>query len=207
MEPPRTLETTLSKYFAQLIDAHTERRTKMRTYEFSIIASGLDPEAEDFEQRFYDAGCDDALIAFQKGHIIVDFAREAASITAAIASAVEDVRAAGATVDRVEPDPLVSLAEIAARTHTSRAAISYYSKGQRGQNFPSPVARVTSDSPLWDWSSVAKWLYQHKKLSREEAIEAEAVRAANAAIGNHVPKLEETLERKLEEFEKTLEPA
>ena len=179
----------------------------MKKFEFSIIASGLNPQADDFEQRFYDAGCDDALIAFQKGHIIVDFAREASSVSAAIASAVENVRAAGATVDRVEPDPLVSLADIAARTHMSRAAMTQYSKGQRGQNFPSPVAKVTSDSPLWDWSSVAKWLYQHKKISREEAIEAVAVRAANTAIENHTPKLEETLKTEMEAYEKTLEAA
>ena len=44
----------------------------MKMYEFSIIASGLDPQADDFEARFYNAGCDDATISFQKGHIIVD---------------------------------------------------------------------------------------------------------------------------------------
>jgi hypothetical protein len=38
----------------------------MKMHEFSIIASGLDPRAEDFELRFYGAGCDDAAIAFQK---------------------------------------------------------------------------------------------------------------------------------------------
>jgi hypothetical protein len=32
----------------------------MKIFEFSIIASGLDPEAEDFADRFFDAGCDDA---------------------------------------------------------------------------------------------------------------------------------------------------
>jgi hypothetical protein len=74
----------------------------MKKYEFSIIASGLDPQAEDFESRFYDAGCDDATISFQKGHIIADFAREAESIDAAICSAVAGVEAAGAHVDRVE---------------------------------------------------------------------------------------------------------
>ena len=51
----------------------------MKSHEFSIIASGLDPEAPDFETRFFEAGCDDATIAFQKGHIIVDFTREAES--------------------------------------------------------------------------------------------------------------------------------
>lgn len=101
----------------------------MKKYEFSIIASGLNPEAEDFEQRFFDAGCDDATVSFQKGHIIVDFAREAESVSNAIASAVTNVQKAGATVDRVEPDPLVSLSDIAARTGMTRAAMTQYAKG------------------------------------------------------------------------------
>lgn len=67
----------------------------MERFEFSIIASGLDPNADDFEARFYEGGCDDATVSFQKGHIIIDFAREAASIEEAIASAVESVRALG----------------------------------------------------------------------------------------------------------------
>jgi len=117
----------------------------MKTFEFSIIASGLDPEAEDFVDRFFNAGCDDATLSFQKGHTILDFAREADSIDAAIVSAMECVTAAGAKVDRIEPDPLVSLSDIASRTGMSRAAMTQYSKGQRGKNFPSPVARITSD--------------------------------------------------------------
>jgi predicted DNA-binding transcriptional regulator AlpA len=179
----------------------------MKTFEFSIIASGLDPEAEDFADRFFNAGCDDATISFQKGHIIADFAREAASIELAIVSAVECVKAAGAQVDRVEPDPLVSLSDIAARTGMSRAAMTQYSKGQRSKDFPAPVARVTSDSPLWDWSSVAKWLFQHEKLSRNEAIEAEAVRAMNAAIQAQEPKLQDTLHNSLKAYELTLDRA
>ena len=88
----------------------------MKQFEFSIIASGLDPNADNFETLFYDAGCDDATVSFQKGRIIVDFARDAASINEAIASAIDNVCAAGAKVDRVEPDPLVNLSDIAART-------------------------------------------------------------------------------------------
>lgn len=154
----------------------------MKTYEFSVVASGLDPGAEDFESRFYDAGCDDATVSFQKGHIILDFAREADRVDVAIGSAVEAVMAVGATIDRVEPDPLVSLSEIASRTGMSRAAMTQYSKGQRGKGFPAPVARVTSDSPLWDWAVVARWLFLQKKLTRDEALEAEAMRLANEAI-------------------------
>jgi len=74
----------------------------MKTYEFCIIVSGLDPEDDDVFDRFYEAGCGDATIAFQKGHFIVDFAREAATLEDAIASAIADVKKAGAAVERVE---------------------------------------------------------------------------------------------------------
>lgn len=176
----------------------------MTTFEFSIIASGLDPEAEGFADRFFDVGCDDATISFQKGHIILDFAREAESIKEAICSAVECAQKAGAQVDRVEPDPLVSLADIAARADLTRAAVTQYAKGQRGENFPAPVARVTSDTSLYDWTEVATWLFQNKRLSREQVIAAEAIKVANEAISAHDPKLRDRMHERLASFEKEL---
>lgn len=176
----------------------------MRTFEFSVVASGLDPRADDFESRFYDAGCEDATISFQKGHIIVDFAREAISIDHAIASAVDAVVSAGAHVDRVEPDPLVSLSEIAARTGMSRAAMTQYAKAQRGRDFPAPVARVTSASPLWEWSAVARWLFRQQKLSREQAVEAEAFRQANEAISRGDGNLGAGLKAQIRAYENAL---
>jgi len=154
----------------------------MKTYEFSIVASGLDPNDENFEARFYDGGCDDALVSFQKGHIVVDFAREASSIEEAIDSAVENVVAAGATVNRLEPDPLVSLSEIAERIGFTRAALTNYAKGYREKDFPAPVVRVTTSSPLWDWSAVAVWLFQRNKISRDDAMTAIVVTTANEII-------------------------
>jgi hypothetical protein len=181
-----------------------ERRPTMKTYEFSIIASGLDPEAEDFESRFYDAGCDDATISFQRGHIIVDFARKAESIDAAITSAVEAVASAGAKVDRVEPDPLVSLSEIAARTGMTRAAMTQYSKGQRSSGFPPPVAKVTSESPLWDWATTSRWLFDHGKLTSEAVVMAEVVKAANEAITHGEVHIGTILRDRAKECESTL---
>lgn len=154
----------------------------METHEFTIIATGLDPEADDFESRFYDAGCDDALVSFQKGYVLVDFAREAESLEEAIASAVENCRAAGATVERVEPDPLVSLADIAMRADMTRAAMTNYVKGIRSEGFPSPKARVTTKSPLWDWREVAIWLFRKKRIRRSVAHKAVVVSAANEAL-------------------------
>jgi hypothetical protein len=179
----------------------------MKTYEFSIIASGLNPEAEDFETRFYDAGCDDATISFQKGHIIADFAREAQSLEDAIASAVDAVFAAGAKVDRVEPDPLVSLTDMASRAGLTRASLSHYSNGKRGTHFPAPVARVTSESPLWEWATVARWMYENEKLGKEAALDAEIVRQANIAICNGESDLSEKLKKAAKDYSEELEAA
>lgn len=151
----------------------------MTTHEFTIIASGLDAEADDFEDRFFAAGCDDATISFQKGAIILEFAREASSFAKALVSAFADVLRAGAEVERIEPDYLVSLSDIAERSGMSRAAISLYTKGARGRDFPAPVARVTSDSPLWDWSDVSRWMLHHKKLSPNDVFKARLVKEAN----------------------------
>jgi hypothetical protein len=174
----------------------------MKKFEFSIVASGLDHEADDFETRFYDAGCDDGTVSFQKGRIIIDFTREAASIEDAIAAAIECVKAAGAIVERIEPDTLVNQSDIAERARLTRAAVSLYAMGERRQDFPLPVARVTSTAPLWDWADVATWFYRHDQLSKEKAIEAGAVKLANTLI--HDPHFRSSLSVHMAIFEDEL---
>ena len=39
----------------------------MRTYEFTIIASGLNPDSDGFADRFFENGCDNATLWFQRG--------------------------------------------------------------------------------------------------------------------------------------------
>lgn len=151
----------------------------MKSYRFTIIASGLDHEADDFEDRFFEAGCDDATIAFTRGAILLEFDREARNFSHAIASAIEDVRDAGARVERVEPDYLVSLSEVAERAGLTRAAISNYANGERGSRFPHPVARVSTGSPLWNWVDVARWLRRRSQLSTDAVVEARLVKRAN----------------------------
>lgn len=116
--------------------------------------------------------------------LVLDFAREGRSFSHAIVSALSDVRRAGATVERIEPDPLVSLSEIAKRAGLTKAAISNYAHGHREGMFPGPVARVTTDSPLWDWVEVARWLRRRDKidLGRRELVQARVVRDLNLVI-------------------------
>src|SRR3546814_17794786 len=103
----------------------------MKNHKFTIIAAGLDPQADDFDDRFFEAGCSDATISFQKGAILLDFDRDARTFSGALMSAIADVRAAGAKVVHVEPDHLVSLAEIAVRAKISRAAATNYAKDRK----------------------------------------------------------------------------
>jgi transcriptional regulator with XRE-family HTH domain len=154
----------------------------MAKYDLTIIASGIDVEDEGLEDRFYEAGCSDATISHQKGVVIVEFRREAKSFLHALVSAIMCVLATGAKIERVEPDHLVSLSDIAKRTGLSRAALSLYAKGERAQHFPGPIARVTSESPLWDWLAVTRWMYLHDKLDRAAVLQAKAVREANIAV-------------------------
>jgi hypothetical protein len=154
----------------------------MKRYEFTIIASGLDPKADDFEDRFFEAGCGDSTITFQKGRIALEFTREAPSFADALVSAIRNVRAAGAKVERVEPDYLVSLSDIAERTGLSRTAVSLFSKGERGKGFPAPIARLTTSSPLWDWVQVATWMRARQQVSDETVFEAILSKAATAAV-------------------------
>lgn len=155
---------------------------EMKVHEFTVIASGLHPETSDLANVFYAAGCDDASLSFQKGLIIVEFAREAPTFSSAVISAYDNVTATGARVERFEPDYLVSLADISKRTGLSRAALTHYHKGERGQNFPTPIARVTSDSPLWDWHAVAAWLCEHNKVGHEVVIQARVMKEANMVM-------------------------
>ncbi|WMT78846.1 hypothetical protein [Bradyrhizobium sp. Ash2021] len=154
----------------------------MSVFNFTIIASGMDYEADDFEDRFFKAGCDDATISIQKGAIVLEFTREGRNFVHALLSAVKDVQSAGAIVEHIEPDYLVSLSDIAARANISRAAVSLYAKGERAEDFPAPVARVTTESPLWDWVAVARWMFKRRTIARRVVVEAKIVREANLAL-------------------------
>ncbi|NQV56373.1 MAG: hypothetical protein HQ503_10985 [Rhodospirillales bacterium] len=137
----------------------------MPQFEFSLIVSGVDPEEDAFEDRFYEAGCDDALVSIVKGLVVLDFTRQEKNFVHAVDSAIKDVESTGAKVVRLEPDPFVTLSDIANRTSLSKQLISLYVQGKRGpKDFPLPSLRVSSDSPLWEWLSVARWLRKNQKI-------------------------------------------
>lgn len=148
-------------------------------YDFTFVVDA-DPHAEDFEDRFIEAGCDDATFLLMRGAAAVSFDREADSYKDAVFSAYRQITAAGARILRFEPDFLVSLTDIAERSGLTKAAVSLYIKGERRDGFPAPYARVQSSSPLWDWVAVSKWLVEHKGLPESAYREAVISRIINA---------------------------
>jgi hypothetical protein len=160
-------------------------KAKSGFHTFSLIVEGLDPSQGDFEDRLYKAGCDDALIGVVKGVVVLEFSRSGPSFKQALASAMRDVRKAGGRVTRVEPDSYASLSDIAERAALTRQAVSLLVLGKRGPGgFPAPALRVTTDSPLWDWVTVAAWLARHGKLKDKRVLEhAVETRRANRRLG------------------------
>jgi len=151
-------------------------------FEFTYIASTSDLEDPNLEDRFFEAGCDDATIMVTKGLIAACFVREAENYIHAICTAMRDVASAGVTVERFEPDFLVTQSEIAVRSGMSRQAISLYVKGARGDSsdpFPNPYALVTSPAPLWDWVDVSSWLHKAGKVGHDVPVKAELGRTVN----------------------------
>lgn len=153
----------------------------MPHFEFAIIADGVDTNNPAFEDRFFEAGCDDALVMIVKGNVVLQFTREAPDVAEAVATAIRDVHRAGARAKRIAPDSYVTMSDIAERSGLTRQAISNYANGERGAgDFPRAVLRANTDSPLWDWLSVARWLLKNTKLPKEISLEfAELARDLN----------------------------
>ena len=162
-------------------------QTMTKTFEFSFIVSGVDPHSDDFENRFFEAGCDDATLMLLKGSVVATFSRESDRYSNAVVSAYANLLLAGATIERFDPDFLVTASDIAERSGLSRSAIANYAKGERGTNFPAPTFRLMTTSPLWDWVDVSEWLFKNNYISRSIFHDALISRGVNMFIERAAP--------------------
>lgn len=148
-------------------------------FDFTFVVNA-DPHDEDFEDRFIEAGCDDATFVLLRGAAAISFDREAATYKEAVFSAYKQIISTGSQILRFEPDFLVSASDIAERSGLTRAAVSLFTKGERRDGFPVPHARINSPNPLWDWVAVSKWLVDYKGLPQAKYREAVISRIINA---------------------------
>ncbi len=160
-----------------------------QAHAFSLVLEGASELTPEIADALYEAGCDDALVGSRDGVLFAEFDREAPSSAEAILSAIRQVESAsaGLRVMRVEPDELVSAAEVADRVRLSRETIRLYAMGRRGPGgFPPPVARIRGRSPLYRWTDVAPWLARHAgpaaSRARAELDAAILIGMLNAAL-------------------------
>lgn len=157
----------------------------MNTYDFMLILEGADITDLAHVNALYEAGCDDALFGTTAGVQYGHFSREAPSVSDAIFSAIEQVENAvpGLQVVRVEPDELVTAAEIGKRTGRSRESIRLLSQGKRGAgDFPFPAMLLSNKQPLWRWSDVAAWFEKSGAVTPETVRESHFLAALNGAL-------------------------
>lgn len=152
----------------------------MKEHEFTLIVAG-DLTDEAVVDALYEAGCDDATVGVIDGVGIVSFIRESSSLTDAVTSAIADVESVpGLRVRRVEPDDVVTMAEIAERLDRSRESVRLLIAGERGPGtFPPPVSHARTRMRLWRWSEVADWA---DVLTIDERQDAQMIALANALL-------------------------
>jgi hypothetical protein len=154
----------------------------MNIYKFRLVVT--DRVDDDGADRLFEAGVNDGYAeSGPKGHSI-GFDRESDTLEQAVLSALGEVESAGFEVLRVEPDELVSAADIAEKTGRSRQSISSLISGARGPgDWPRPVAGNVR-SPLWRWNDIAAWFEGYdgsQQVNREAAAFLAAVNEVLAA--------------------------
>lgn len=167
----------------------------------------IDGPVDESLDRLYDAGCDDATFGEVDRVQYAEFSRDAPDFAHAVTSAIHEVESVdGLRVTHVEPDDLVTAAEIAERLGRSRESVRLIAAGERGDgDFPAPVSHLRTRNRLWRWSDVAEWAERrapqsldHVLIATEHLVDARFLAALNGAL--EMRKYEEQLpagERKL----------
>lgn len=174
----------------------------MAEFDFTLILQGVDVGNAATLDSLFEAGCDDATFGEVDGVAFADFTRRADSLAAGIEGAIRDVRrgAPGAEILRVEPDDLVTAADIAHRLGRTRESVRLLISGARGQGgFPPPVSHLKARGRLWRWAEVSAWCREALGTTAPAADTSVFVAALNDALelSKLAPRLQEKSERDL----------
>lgn len=136
----------------------------MKTHDFALVAISLkELDADcvcDLANQLFEVGVEDCTVGSSGKNIILEFDREADSYQDAVLSAIQEVKTIrGIEIKSLDAGQFVGLSDAAEMSNLTRAALSSFSKGTRGDgSFPTPYLRVSSKSPLYDWGEIADWL-------------------------------------------------
>jgi len=134
------------------------------THVFMVVFQIADArEPDEYAVRLYgDGGVEEVMLAGpdSAGVFEVEFERVDRSFPAAVLSAVRDLERVfpEATILRVEPDDLVTIAAIAERVGRSHESVRLLVRGERGPGgFPAPAGKLDAKTQAWRWAEVAQW--------------------------------------------------
>jgi predicted DNA-binding transcriptional regulator AlpA len=164
------------------------------TLRFHLPAGDLD--TDQLVERLGEAGCDDALVGVgQPGRIALDFAREAKSAQAAIASALANVKKAVPDARLVEVSPdLVGLTDVAELVGVTRQNMRKLMLSHAG-DFPSPVH--DGSSALWHLVHVLQWLQERGAYPIEQRMFDVAHAAMQINLAKEIGQLAAPARRKV----------
>lgn len=125
------------------------------TLKYQLADDDRDPDV--LVERLGEAGCDDALVGIgQPGRLALEFTRDAADASAAVHSALADVRRAAPSAKLIEVAPdLVGLTDVADIVGVSRQNMRKLMLAHPG-SFPVPVHEGSAS--IWHLADVLAWL-------------------------------------------------
>lgn len=159
----------------------------MTIHQFTLIVEGPDLQDDATADVLFEAGCHDATVGRVGAVQYLDFDREAESLADAVFGATEAIEKAvpEARVVHLEPDDLVTMAEIADRTGRTRESVRLLIAGERGPGgFPAPVTHFKRRQRMWRWQEVVAWFTQalEEPQSGDDRGMAQFITAFNAGL-------------------------
>jgi len=143
----------------------------MESYEFTLrfALPSSETDFSDYEDRLFEAGCDDALLGIgHPGRISLDFIREARDAKTAILGAIADVRSAIPEAALIEATPdLVGITDVAKLVGSSRQNIRQLMMACRTAT-PSPVHE--GNPSIWHLADILAWLRDDKGYAIPESL-------------------------------------
>lgn len=143
----------------------------MRTWDFSLILSGIDADEDNGFDTLWRACADEPLIGTYDGVSEALFSREADTVEDAVLSAIADVeRIGGVHVVGLRDESFWTLADIAERSGRSPEELSE-TIARADSAFPSHLSDPDETDPLWRAQDVIDWFREHdgERLSHPAA--------------------------------------
>lgn len=173
----------------------------MKDYEFTLkfILSDKNIDPEEYIEKLESEGCTDALIGIgKKGHIALNFNRQANSAYEAISSAITDVKRAIPNTKLIEASPdfvgLTDIAELFGFTRQNMRKI----KENNTNDFPPPVHEGLAS--IWHLSKVLSWLKEKKLYKVDDTMLETSKVTMLVNITKEVNEIEQPLVENIKEL-------